>query len=381
MKASIKFANTQKSNVNGFPVYKILRSAGKSPMSETMFRCLPEFWNDKDKVIIKAHPDYDFLIADLLNVKSVIKAINLGLYSYDVAVEKLFGGCKIESDVFYDACRVLMNGTSTGNLYETVLNSFNIVFPGVRFAEITDRSAKTYMDAILKYQKPNGVHTYMRTLDAAFKKVCDLPSPFKGVRPKMEDTPDKDLTVEDLRRIFTTRTVKNKYDGRNTNESVNYYRYYYMLLFFLGGIDMFDLAQLRYDKHVVNGRIQFRRGKGGTTSFVNNKLFPVAMSILDKFDCYPYLVPIKYKNKNHKEFVSNMNAALKVSLLDLKLSRYPLTKSARYSFINIAQDLLIDERITAQLVGHKNKSTTGIYTRNFALPVIDEAHEKIISNL
>jgi hypothetical protein len=73
-----------------------------------------------------------------------------------------------------------------------------------------------------------------------------------------------------------------------------------------------------------------------------------------------------------------MNDRFYSRLLDLNLTRRPLTKSARYSFINRAQQLLIDERITAEIVGHKRKTTTSIYSNSFPLEVRDQAHAKII---
>lgn len=377
MKASIKLQISEKRNAEGFPVYKILRASGQSALKKTMFRCLPEHWNGKTNLITPEHPNYDILIADLLNVKSAMVSINLGLYSYADAKAKLFGEEKQQSILFYNAAMVLADGTSNGNLYATVLNSFCGVFPGIEISEITKQHTENYLKSILNHQTPNGAHTYMRTLQSIFTKISELENPFKGVRPKLVDTPSKDLSVEDLRRIFTTRTFKNKFDGRNTNQTINHYRYYYMLMFYLGGIDAVDLAQLRYDKHVINGRVQFTRAKGGTSVMVNNKICDEALRLLKFFDCYPYLVPL-FKYKRHKDFVSNMNDRLSTTLKDLQLSRKPLSKSARYSFINIAQDLLIDERITAQLVGHKRKSTTSIYTRNFPIAVQDEAHLKIL---
>jgi integrase len=377
MKASIKFQVSEKQNANGFPVYKVLRASGKTALKKTMFRCLPQHWNYKTNLITTEHPNYDLLIADLLNVKSAMASVNLGLYSYEDAKEKLFGAQKKQSTQFYKAAWVLVDDTSNGSLYGTVLNSFNTACPGVGISEITKSHAENYLKAILNHQTANGAHTYMRTLQSLFTKISDLENPFRGVRPKLVDTPSKDLSTEDLRRIFTTRTFKHKFDGRNTNETINYYRYYYMLMFYLGGIDAVDLAQLRYDKHVINGRVQFTRAKGGTSVMVNNKICTEALELLKHFSCYPYLVPL-YKYKRHKDFVSNMNERLTATLKDLHLSRKPLSKSARYSFINMAQDLLIDERITAQLVGHKRKSTTSIYTRNFPISVQDEAHLKII---
>jgi hypothetical protein len=149
-------------------------------------------------------------------------------------------------------------------------------------------------------------------------------------------------------------------------------------MFYLGGIDFIDLAHLRYDKHIINGRVQFKRFKGGTDASVNNKMFDCVFEILSKFECYPYLVPI-YKRADYKSYLRKVNGYFKSRTIDLSLERIPKTKSARYSFINRAQQLLIDERITMEIVGHSKKSVHSIYTNEFPLSVRDQAHEKIIN--
>jgi site-specific recombinase XerD len=267
-------------------------------------------------------------------------------------------------------------------LYETVLNSFNAVFPSLATDAITKANAMAYMAALLKTNKPNGVHTYMRTLNAIFNKVkpVDLPNPFEGVRPKKEQTKSKHLNDAQLKKLFFTRTYKHRFDARNDTDTINYYRYYFMLMFYLGGIDAIDLANLRYDEHINDGRVQFYRFKGGTSVYINNKIFPEALELLKVFKCYPYLVPI-YKYKSQNDFVSNMNNRLNDYIKDLRIGVRVLTKGARYSFINRAQQLLIDERITMELVGHAQQSTHSIYTNEFPLSVRDAAHEKIISLL
>jgi len=252
------------------------------------------------------------------------------------------------------------------------------VMGDVTIADITPKLAHSYMDALLKYNTPNGVHTYMRTLNAIYNKLSEDKNPFKGVRPKKVKTENKALNVDDVKKLATTRTLRHKFDGQNTNESINHFRYYWLLMFYLGGIDMVDLAQLRYDRHVVNGRVQFNRNKGGTSVRVNNKIFKLAADLLKLFDCRPYLVPI-YKYKNHNDFVSYFNEKFCERVTDMELSKRPLSKSARYTFITRAQQLLIDERITIELVGHAQQSTHSIYTDEFPLDVRDAAHEKIIT--
>lgn len=381
MKASLKLQLSEKPNKYGFPVYKILRAPGRRPVKKTVLRTFANCWNTESNEITKAHPGYDFYITEILNIKSAIAAINANRYDYDQAKTLLFGDDLPRYGSFYISGLRFDDGSTNGKLYRTVLNSFNRAFPGVGVEHIKPSDVQLYMKTLLKKQKPNGVHTYLRTLSAIFKLVApDLPNPFSGVRPSLVETPDKDLTVADLQKVFFTRTYKKRYDGHNNSFTVNRYRYYYMLLFLLGGIDFVDLYNLRYDKHIVGNRLQFTRFKGGTNAFINNVILPEAWQILDQFKCYPYLVPL-YKYKRVNDALSNMNNRFCNQIEDLDLTRRPLTKTARYTFINIAQDLLIDERIVGQIIGHKIRRTTGIYAREFPLKVVDDVHVRILKEV
>lgn len=364
---------------NGYPVNVFLREAGRPPKKRVLLHTEIEHYNTVTGMLMPTHPNYNVLIAGFLEVKNKVVLVNCGNYSYDQALKLLFEPDKKISAVFYEAglleCGKMTDGSAS--IYKTALNSFKTMYPGIMVLDITPNKVKRYMDALLLVNKPNGVHTYLRKLSTLYKRVSDSKNPFTGIRPKKVKTPKKSLLDADLLKLFTTRTIIIKGDYKNTRETINHYRYYYMLMFYLGGIDIVDLAHLRYDKHVFGGRLQFYRQKGGTNAYVNNKLFPQALGLLKKFDCYPYLVPI-YKYKTHHEFVNNMNSRLFERTKDLELSRKPLTKSARYSFINRAQQLLIDQRITMEIVGHEQQTVHSIYTDNFPLKVRDEAHERII---
>lgn len=377
MKASLKVLTTQRKSKKGFPIYLEIICKHQRKRKCIAHTFLKD-WDQEGNLPLLTHPDYNVLMPLVLGYKAKISKVLLGDYSFTSAENYLFGSLRIIDNDFKSMCAKYCNDSTTGKLYQTVLNNFDLHFPGVLVSDITPKMVQQYMRDELEARSPNGVHTYLRTLNALFNKVSDLPNPFKGMRPKKVRTKQKNLTDTDLKKLINTRTFKNKFDGHNTNDSVNYYRYYWLLMFYLGGIDCVDLAALRYDKHVVDGRIQFYRNKGGTNTFVNNKIFKPAKELLAQFNCYPYLVPI-YKYKNQNDFVSNMNERLYERVKDLKLSNKPLTKASRYTFINRARQLEINERITIEIVGHEQQSTHSIYTDEYPLKVRDAAHEKIIS--
>jgi len=376
MKASIKIITSEKKTENGYPVYLIL-SDGSKRVKRCVCHSFTEDWDVLNQLPYKHHPAYFELISSIYEYHSRVKKINYGNYVFKTAATLLFPETKTKSSVFYDACLLFCGPNKTGSVYKTVLNSFNTYFPGVLVLEITPFMVQNYMKLLLMVNKPNGVYAYLTKLTTLFSRVSDASNPFKGIRPRRVKTPQKQLIDKDLIKLTTTLTYVGINDFKNTIDTVNRYRYYWLLMFYLGGIDFIDLAKMRYDTHVFNGRIQFYRNKGGTNAFVNNLIPELAHSILKKFKCYPYLVPI-YKTSNLDNFRNNMNKRFSEGVKDLELTNKPLTKSARYTFINRARQLMIDERITMEIVGHEQHNVHSIYTDNFPLTVRDEAHLKII---
>ena len=377
MKASIKLITSYKPTAAGYPVYLELVDKGKRKR-EIIGHSQPEFWNFETATPRIEHPTYRSLLTVVLDYKAKIKKIDLENYNFITASRFLFSKYTFKDPVFYDEALKLCSNTKNGILYRSVLNNFNLFYPGIETRNITRAHVKKYMLDLLTDRAANGVHGYLRTLTAIFNKLdTGLVNPFKGIRPKKEKTINKALNDEDLKKLIYTRAIVKKYD-RATTDSLNWPRYYWLLMFYLGGIDFVDLAALRYDKHVKNNRIIFKRHKGGSNVIINNAILPQAAEILSYFNCRPYLVPI-FKYYDYNKYLNLCNKWLINHTQDLELSKPPLTKAARYSFITRAQQLLIDERITVEIVGHSQHSTHSIYLDQFPDHIRDAAHKKIIN--
>lgn len=370
----------------GYPLVIYLTSKNEKPKPiKTGYYSFKEHWNKDSQLPTKKHPNYSSLINYLsqkkVELSKLLEDSKLKSIPLSKAESILLGN---NTDIFFEKCK---ENLRKDDIKLTALKSFNKYYDRYTYSQITSEVAKEYMKTITsvlvngKPRKPSGIHTYMRSLTTLWNETSDSKNPFSKVRPTLVKTAQKRLTKEDLTRLFFTRTYcYNKFDGRSSVESLNEYRYYYMLLFYLGGIDMIDLANLRYDTHVKGDRIIFNRFKGGTNALINNKILPEAKEILQRFDSKPYLVPI-HERVNYKGFLRRFNDGLKERTLDLQLTNHPLSKSARYSFINRARLLEIDERVTKEIVGHIESDTHSIYTDVYPEHVRDEAHRKIISLL
>lgn len=354
----------------GFPIVVSI----KGKLFRTGYFSVSKNWNTALENPKTGHPDY-YLLSDYLDVlklrikKILRKSIRENI---SVADAKAFI-FKEDHDTFY-AAGIGFLGKEDRSTKWSALQKFNTIYPNIVFSEVSKKMVTDFKENLLKAgHKPAGVDSYLRSLRALWGKVSNEENPFSKFSVEI---PQKVNIVANREDIYKLEKADLPYNG--TIGSQGNYRDYELLMFYFGGIDPEVLAKLRYDQHIINGRAIFNRNKGRSKVACNLLIPPVAWKILKKYDCAPYLVPI-YKASNYKNFLSNFNRRFRKVCRDLGLSVEMRPKSARYTFIDRAQQLLVDERVTAQIVGHKRKTTTSLYTNDFPLQVQDYAHLRIIS--
>ena len=362
-------------NDEGFPVIFYVTKDSKDKIIRTGYRSKKEHWDKANALPLKKHPKYLELLNYLIKKKPVLaKLLEESRYRSVPIHEvenKLLG---FDSDIFY-TMGLTVKGSRT---YKIALESFNRYYPNYSFSAITPKIAKNYMEVLMatdvrgKQRSPNGVISYMNTLTAIWNKLEKPNNPFSGIRPKAKKTKNKALTDEDLIKI-----INNDYElhANSKGGGIKNYLNYFMLCFYLGGIDLGDLVLLKHTD-IINNRIEFTRSKGGTNVSVSNYVFPEAWEIINGYGKKGYLIPLgktKYRN-----FIPNLSRYLPDVKERLGLSKLPYSKAARYSFVTRAQNLLIDERICIKIVGHSQSSTHSVYKDEFPHHIQDEAHRRIV---
>ncbi|MBO0323677.1 site-specific integrase [Muricauda sp. CAU 1633] len=333
-------------------------------------------WNSQRSVPKAKHPQYYFLLDYLNALKVRLNEISLESTKRPLSFEEAKTWVFNENrDSFYQSAMNLFEEGYRGTDWSAI-RRFNKYYPYSSFTNVSNEIALGFRDELLKQgNKPSGVDSYIRSLKALWNRLSNKPNPFKGVVTEIPDTVKRVASHQDLLKLIQSEIPNN------TGFSGFYhYRNYWLLMFYLGGIDPEVLAKLRYDKHLINGRIVFNRDKGRSKTACNNLIAEQAWTILEQYkkpDC-PYFVPI-HLSSNYKTFSGNFCRRLRELSRKLDLSIELRPKSARYTFIDRAQQLLIDERVTAQIVGHKRRTTTSIYTNDFPLNFQDDAHLKIIT--
>ncbi len=374
MKITIKLDKRKAGEtVDGFPIVIYVTHNYKNRIIRTGYCAKVRDWNERYAEPKKSHPSFYVLSDYLTEMKSRIKELMLDAQLDKVAISEVKHLLlKKNYSVFFDEAMEIL-GEDCRDSRWSALRAWDGVFPRVAFDEVTPRMVEKFKSALLKKgNKPAGVDSYLRSLRALWNKCGRDSNPFSGYSIVIPPKVNTVATMEDLR---TLSRAELKYSGEIGSEGR--YRDYFLLMFYLGGIDPEVLAKLRYDTNYVDGRIVFNRDKGGSVMACNNIVPASATEILEKYDCKPYFVPI-FKAKDYTGFMKNFNNRFKKVCEKLNLSKPLKPKTPRYTFIDRAQQLLIDERITAQIVGHKRKTTTSLYSNDFPLSVQDEAHLKII---
>ena len=229
----------------------------------------------------------------------------------------------------------------------------------------------------------NTISIHLRNLRSIYNNAIDEDVisqsiyPFRKFNIKTETTIKRSLTVEQLRlvRDFDVEEYQERY--RDT----------FMLIFYLMGINIIDLCEI---KEIDNtGRIVFTRAKTGKLYSI--KVEPEAMVIIGKYKGKEHLLNFSDVYGNYQDYMRKVNRGLQaigeVTILKHgKKERNPIfpdltTYWARHTWATIAADLDIPDETISLALGHSGSNkTTNIYiNRNHRK--VDEANRKVIDYL
>lgn len=335
------------------------------------FFATPELWDFVKEEPKRTHPHYGGMMNYILEKRQKIN--DLINSRSKLTAEQIFEYLNGKDDDFYTFWEERISeveNKSTKEAYQNSLNEFRKYRKSVSFSEIDYNFLNGFKRLKKNTCNNNGINTYLKNIRAVYNEgirrgryVPDtFVSPFAKIMEKKEPTKDKFLSLEEIRLIFR-KEEKTKYD------------YYFLLMFLLGGIDFIDLANLK-KLHIKQGRVKFVRFKGGTNEIIDNFIFQETQDILDKFEEKEYLTDIyKFSFKTYRE---NFTKRYRKQLEEIGVTSYFSSKSARYTFINIGKELLLNRDVIMELTGHSRGDVHSIYEGKFPNHIKDEIHRKII---
>lgn len=222
-----------------------------------------------------------------------------------------------------------------------------------------------------KRLKTNSITLYVASIRRVFNHEIDnganLQYPFRKFHLGREQTRKRNLSVERLRVL---RDVKIK--GRGSD-----YRDFFMLSFYLIGINMADLYG---DIVIENGRLEYRRAKTGRLYSI--KIEPEVVSILEKHG--GSLSDFDFQKISGVKSAASFNILINSALRKIKDSKGNVIESdltwywARHTWATIAASLDIPKETISAALGHEIGSPiTSIYI-DFNQKKVDEANRKVI---
>lgn len=276
----------------------------------------------------------------------------------------------------------LKTGKRTRELYEATMKKVTAFDPEVTMEGITPNWLREF--SVFLGGSVNGRAIHLRNIRAVCNYALDEELtqnyPFRKFEIPREETRKRSLPVDDLRSLMAL-------DDLTPQEEE--YRDMFLLIFYLVGINIADLAALTHDS-LVDGRIEYRRAKTGRLYSINVE--PEAQAIIDKYQGEQHLLSPFDRYSSYRDYNHRLNDALKkLGPVNGKhrngvLTREPInpelsTYWARHSWATIAASLDIPNETIAAALGHSyGNKVTAIYI-NFDAKKIDRANRQVINHL
>ena len=272
---------------------------------------------------------------------------------------------------------------STKDIYHQTLLKIELFSPGkLAFSDINIIWLKGF-EQFLKGQglSVNSINLHIRNIRAVFNDAINEDKaeqnlyPFRKFKLKSEETRKRSLTIDQLRAIRDWPCEPHEQQ----------YIDIFMLMFYIRGINMIDLAGLT---KIDNGRVEFRRAKTGRLYSI--KIEPEAEAIINKYRGKNFLLNINERYSNYKNYLHRMNRNLKEFGYTRvgkrgkkdKEGAFPFlsTYYTRHTWATLAAYLEIPKETIAAALGHGKKDVTDIYI-SFDQNKIDEANRRVIDYL
>lgn len=242
----------------------------------------------------------------------------------------------------------------------------------------------------------NGIAAYFRTLKALYNKAVNEGyadsgiNPFKQISIKKEATPKRALQKEQMAAIMNYKID----EGTRLFHSRNYF----VFSFLCRGMNFMDMAYLKWEQNIKEGRIVYLRSKTRKES-TNYLSIPIRGPIADMLKYYrthslgsEFVFPILksgYKDLQQKQRVNDL---LKKTNKDLRAICSPDNLNistaneitfyvARHTWATLQKRSGTPTELIQEGLGHQNKVITETYLAQFESSVLDETDKVIFATV
>jgi hypothetical protein len=394
--------NRAKEVPEGFPLFFEISHKGKRKI-KTIGICKAEHWIEANGTISHKHPDYEYLMPRIMQLKDRARQIVVsGVEDIEVAYKQLNKQEIANLDFLKYANELIlqMNVLAAALERKKDLKARNKIVGNVKVYEnaikrLKQMTATVYVsdfnyEFLMKFKNrhlmsgnsKSTVHLYLRTLRAIYNKCIlqhELPNknPFVGVFDGL-----KLKSYQNKKKYLTKRAVE-LLEGLSLPGAKQKYVDLWLLQFYFGGCDLIDIYYMKKNQ-IRGGRVYFERGKTENGLMIDLKIHPKAAAILAKFENRTEFVVLGRKDvKGYEGYRRRYSRVLVEAQTLLQIEVMPVggnigVKVARHTFANCAKKLEIAPDLIRELMGHERDDVDNFYKDRFSEKKRDKALFKIV---
>ena len=386
VKVSVKLDKRYRLASGNYPVKIVVARAGKTLYVPLNIDVAEEDWvqdardnvkNRKDKRTLNTYihsrlSQVEIALVDLQTKGELRNYSNRQLVDY-LSSDKVVSKSTLLS-AYFDKVLATISKIRTRAAYKNTISAITAYcdYDSLYIEEIDKEWVDNFVQHLrAKGLKTNSIISYLAPLRKVYKAAYDngiVSSPFPRCSMKRETTRKRSIYIEQLRLLYNIKLS-------GTEEK---YRDLFFIIFFLVGINMADLFNI---KSVDNGRIQYKRRKTGRDYDI--KVEPEAQELIDKYRGKQHL--LSFFDGKPEGFCHHIGSYLSIYMrqiasrlgIDIPITAY----WARHSWASLAIELDIPMEVVSYALGHSfGNQTTAIYIK-FNQKKVDKANRKVIDYL
>lgn len=283
----------------------------------------------------------------------------------------------------------------TRSLCKSAVNWVNAYHPDTKLTDITVDFVRELIEYMKKTSKENSgkemsqntLRLYLRTLSAVYKQaMVDIESLAKKTNPFRSIQGQTLSSIPRTKTALKEEELRMFYSYVPTNSEEQFGKDFFMLSFYLSGINLGDILSLK-NTNIQGDTLEFCRRKTRKSGLITTiPLIEDAVSILEKYGCFnpdapdDYILPYLAYCQSEESISSKIhdinkkvNKGIK-SICEKLGIRHFTTYTARHTYTTLAKDRLKVEQLQ-MFLGHTSSRTTQNYMRSISSAAIEENRE------
>lgn len=228
----------------------------------------------------------------------------------------------------------------------------------------------------------NSLSVYLRTIRAIYNRAITAALaekkyyPFDTYKIRQTQTQKRAISGEELKKIIDLKLNENHecFDARN----------YFLISYFLYGLNFIDLAFLKHE-NIVGDRVEFKRRKTGKefSIKISPQLHPILEYYLNQENESDFIFPIVKRAKGIDQYHdakwarARYNKKLKMISEMCGIKTNLTSYVSRHSFATQAMMKNIPLTAISEMMGHSRLNTTQVYLKTLPNEVLDEYNKRI----